>query len=477
MEFGSTPRIRYSVARGKPKMRLETIAVHAGGEPDFSTGAIAPPLHLSTTFEHGPATEILHGYTYVRDENPTQDRLEAALAQLECPRLGKPGHELAKIQGSHPSTLSVRSGSASFPMESESPRSDAEATTGALVFGSGMGAAAALFQTLEPGSHVIFPEDVYVHVRLAQQEYLPKWNIAASVVDLSGAEGAKNLQRAMRPETRLVWIETPSNPRMNITDIQAVVSAVKEQAGGTREKEEKETTETQRHGDARGGEDQWRVSSGEWREKGKPLVVVDNTFATPVLQRPLELGADVVLHSTTKYCGGHSDVQGGALVLRSKGPLYEKLYHTRLVLGAVCSPFNSWLVLRGLRTLACRMERHSANAMAVARALEKSPKIEKVFYPGLESHAGHAIAARQMKDFGGMLSILVRGGWEGAVRVASRVKLFRNATSLGGVESLIEHRASAEGPGSTSPKNLLRLSVGLEHPDDLVEDLLQALGD
>jgi cystathionine gamma-synthase len=405
-------------------MKIETIAVHAGGEPDSSTGAIAPPIHLSTTFEHGPATEILHGYTYVRDENPTQDRLEAALAQLECPRFGKPGQELAQLE------------TAPGQQSREAADRARTETTAALAFGSGMGAAAALFHTLEPGAHVIFPEDMYVHVRVLQQKYLPKWNIAASVLEMSGAEGVENVRRAMRPETRLVWIETPSNPRMNITDIATVAQIA---------------------------------------HAAEAKVVVDNTFATPVLQRPLEQGADVVLHSTTKYCGGHSDVQGGALVLKRKDALYEKLYHARMILGAVGSPFNSWLVLRGLRTLPVRMERHSANALAVARALEKSPQIEKVFYPGLESHPGHDIAARQMKGFGGMLSILVRGGWDDAVGVASRVRLFRNATSLGGVESLIEHRASAEGPASTTPRNLLRLTVGLEHPDDLIEDLMQAL--
>jgi cystathionine gamma-synthase len=372
-------------------MNIETLAVHAGGDPDPETGAIAPPIHLSTTFEHGPATENLHGYIYVRDENPTQDRLEQALARLE-------GGEQA------------------------------------LAFSSGMGAAMALLQTLEPGSHVVFPEDVYVHVRVAHQDYLPKWGIASSVVNMQSPEA---LAQALRPETRLVWVETPSNPRMNITDIAAVARLA--HAVGA-------------------------------------LVVVDNTFATPILQRPLELGADVVLHSTTKYCGGHSDVQGGCLVLKRTEPLYAKLYHARMVLGPVCSPFNSWLVLRGLRSLPCRMERHTANATAVAKALAEAKPVQQVFYPGLTCHPGHAIASRQMKGFGGMVSILVRGGWDEAVAVASRVKLFRNATSLGGVESLIEHRASAEGPSSTSPKNLLRLTIGLEHPADLIADLLQALG-
>jgi len=402
-------------------MKLETIAIHAGGDPDIATGALAPPIHLSTTFEHGPATEILHGYTYVRDENPTQDRLEAALAQLECPRYGKAGTNLAKLEPGATNDVAAKA---------------REATTGALAFASGMGASAALLQSLEPGAHVIFPEDVYVHVRVAQRDFLPKWNIQASVVDTSSVDA---VAKAIRPETKLVWLETPSNPRMNITDIKAVAEAV-------------------------------RASKAP-----AALISVDNTFATPVLQRPLELGADIVLHSTTKYCGGHSDVQGGALVLKQKDALYDKLYHTRMVLGAVGSPFNSWLVLRGLRTLPLRMERHSANAMEVARALEGHKRIERVFYPGLESHPGHGVAKRQMKSFGGMLSILAKGGWDEAISVAAKVRLWRNATSLGGVESLIEHRASAEGKGSTAPKNLLRLSVGLENAEDLVADLMQAL--
>jgi cystathionine gamma-synthase len=370
-------------------MKIETRVVHAGGTPDRSTGAIAPPIHLSTTFEHGPATEYLHGYLYVRDKNPTQDRLEEAMTALE-------GGE------------------------------------DALVFASGMGATIAALQSLEAGSHVIFPEDVYVHARVAHREFLPKWGIDVSVVDVRDLAAVRH---AVRANTKLIWMETPSNPRMEITDI-AAVSVIAHEAGA--------------------------------------LALVDNTFASPVLQRPFEHGADLVLHSTTKYCGGHSDTQGGCLVLKTRGTLYDKLFHLRMILGAVCSPFNSWLVLRGLRSLACRMQRHSENGLAVARALAEMEQVEMVFYPGLPTHRGHAIAARQMSAFGGMLSILVKGGWDEAVRFASRVKLFQNATSLGGVESLVEHRASAEGSGSTSPPNLLRLSVGLEHADDLIDDLRQA---
>jgi cystathionine gamma-synthase len=371
-------------------MKIETLAVHAAADPDPVTGAISPPIHLSTTFEHGPASEELHGYTYVRDKNPTQDRLEEALSLLE-------GGEAA------------------------------------LVYSSGMGAAITLLLALEPDSHVLFPEDVYTHVRVAHQQYLSKWNFQVSVVDM---QDQKAIDEAIRPNTKLVWVETPSNPQMQITDIAGAVRAAH--------------------------------SVGAF-------VVVDNTFATPVFQRPLELGADIVLHSTTKYCGGHSDVQGGCLVLKKRDQLYDKLFHARMVLGAVCSPFNSWLVLRGLRTLPCRMEKHAANAMAVAKALEACENVERVFYPGLPSHPGHAIAATQMSNFGGMLSILVKGGRDEAVAAAARVKLFRNATSLGGVESLIEHRASAEQPDSISPENLLRLSIGLEHADELIADLLQAL--
>jgi cystathionine gamma-synthase len=209
---------------------------------------------------------------------------------------------------------------------------------------------------------------------------------------------------------------------------------------------------------------------------GGARLAVDGTFATPALQRPLELGADAVMHATTKYLGGHSDVQGGALVFREKDDVSERAERIRYILGAVASPFNSWLVLRGLRTLACRMEKHSSNGLAIARALEAHPAVEAVHYPGLESHPGHAIARRQMSGFGGMLSFRVRGGRDAALKTASRVRLFVNATSLGGTESLLEHRASSEGPTSPTPQNLLRVSVGIENPDDLIADLRQALG-
>src|SRR5215510_2749880 len=377
------------IGRGPRGLRLETIAVRSGGETDPDTGALSPPLHLSTTFEHGPASEPIHQFRYIREKNPTQLRLEAALRDLE-------------------------------------------GGLAALVFSSGMAAAAAMLQTMKSGSHVIFSDDIYVDVRNLARDFLPAWSIDCSIENLQDLDA---LARAVRPSTKLIWIETPSNPLMKILDIQSI-GQIARQAGAQ--------------------------------------LLVDNTFASPILQRPLTLGADIVLHSTTKYCSGHSDVQGGCLVVKSQ-ELLDKLLNVREILGAVASPFASWLILRGLRSLPCRMDRHSANGNAVAKALAACSSVEAVYYPGLPAHPGHEVACRQMKSFGGMLSFLVRGGREEALRVASRVRLFVNATSLGGVESLIEHRASNEGKLSRAPQNLLRLSIGLEHPDDLIEDLLQAL--
>ncbi len=371
-------------------MKLETLLIHTGAEIDPATGAVAPPIHLSTTFDHGPDRQLHDGHVYIRESNPTQSRLEEALAASE-------GGEAA------------------------------------LFFASGLAACAAVFQTLPAGSHVLYPDDVYHGVGEITHDFLPRWGCTATAVDMADTDAVR---AALTPQTRLIWAETPSNPLLKIADLSALA-------------------EIAHAGDAR--------------------LAVDNTFATPILQRPLELGADVSVHSATKYMGGHSDVQGGALMLKQREPLHGALTHIRTVLGGVASPFNAWLVLRGMRSLACRVERHAANALAVARALAGHPALETVHYPGLEEHPGHDVARRQMRAYGGMLSLQVRGGREAAIAIASRVKLFANATSLGGVESLIEHRASSEGPTSTTPENLLRVSVGLEHPDDLIADLLQAL--
>jgi cystathionine gamma-synthase len=371
-------------------MRFETLAVHAGHAVDPETGSVAPPIHLSTTFARDPEGVPLGGHTYVRESNPTQSRLEVALAPLE-------GGEAA------------------------------------LVFASGMAAGITLLQTLPPGSHVVFPDDAYYGFRVAAEELLPNWGISSAFVamdDLAAVEAA------VRRETRLLWLETPSNPLLKVTDVRTVV---------------------------------------EIARRAGALTVLDNTFATPVLQRPIELGVDVVHHSTTKYFGGHSDVQGGALIFARKGELMEKVDHLRHILGAVASPFNSWLVLRGLRSLACRVAAQSSSALAVARVLAGMPEVSAVLYPGLPSHPGHEVAKRQMSAFGAMLSFQTRGGREAALAAVSRARLFTRATSLGGVESLIEHRATSEGPQSRTPQDLIRLSIGLEHPDDLIADLEQAL--
>ena len=371
-------------------MKLETQLIRAGVESPSEAGTIAPPIHLSTTFEHSPDGQSTHGHIYIRESNPTQSQLETALAA-------------------------------------------ADGGESALFFASGLAAGAAYLHCLEPGSHVLMADDTYHGFREMSQELLPRWGLSATAVDMTDLDAVR---AAMQPDTRLLWAESPSNPLLKIVDLEALADIA--HAGGAE-------------------------------------LIVDSTFATPVLQRPLDLGADVVLHSATKFMGGHSDVQGGVLVLRRSEPVLAKLKHHRTLTGAVASPFNAWLVLRGLRSLAVRVERHAANAQAVAEALSGHPNIERVHYPGLPDHPGHDIARRQMKAFGGILSLAVRGGSREAIQVASRVRLFTNATSLGGVESLIEHRASSEGPSSTAPANLLRLSVGLEHVDDLIGDLVRAL--
>jgi cystathionine gamma-synthase len=371
-------------------MRLETLAIHAGAEPDSETGAIASPLHLSTTFKHGPAGERVAGYEYQREANPTQDRLEACLAALEC------GER-------------------------------------ALAYASGMAAMAGLLESLPNDSHILIPNDCYTGLRYLGAEFLPQRGITSTALDMADL----NAVRAnLRSNTKLIWVETPSNPMLAVADIAALA---------------------------------------EIAHQHDAQLACDNTFATPVLQQPLMLGADVVMHSTTKYFGGHSDVMGGALVFAKANAFYDAAAHRRHITGNIASPFNSWLILRGARSMPARMAWHCRNAMLVAEFLAAQPEIEAVNYPGLASHPGHVIAKKQMRDFGGMLSVQFKGGREAALQFASRVKLFTNATSLGGVESLIEHRASTEGDNPTSPQNLIRISVGLEHPDDLIDDLKQAL--
>lgn len=371
-------------------MRFETKAIHSGGEVDSETGAISPPIILSTTFARSAGEPRPGEFSYIRDANPTQDRLEAALAAID-------------------------SGAA------------------ALAFASGMAAGAAILQSLSPGSHVVFPDDGYYSFRALAGEFFPKWQLSHTFVAMDDPDAVR---AALTRATRMLWCETPSNPLMKVADI-AVLAEIA-------------------HG------------AGAW-------LTVDGTFATPALQRPLELGADFVMHSTTKYIGGHSDVQGGAVVFARRDEFHAAVEETRKLLGGVGSPFNSWLVLRGIRSLAARMRVHCENARAVAAFLAEHPHVEAVHYPGLPSHPGHATARRQMSDFGGMMSFLVRGTREEAIAVAAKTRLFVQATSLGGTESLIEHRQSSEGAGSRTAPNLLRLSIGLEHPQDLIDDLAATL--
>ncbi|HLJ26963.1 MAG TPA: aminotransferase class I/II-fold pyridoxal phosphate-dependent enzyme [Candidatus Angelobacter sp.] len=303
----------------------------------------------------------------------------------------------------------------------------------ALAFSSGSAATLALFQSLRPGDHVVAPEDVYYGTAVLLKNHLESWGLKSTFVDMRDL-GA--IERAVTPGTRLIWTETPSNPLLTVCDIRAITAIAR---------------------------------------KSGALVACDNTWATPLLQRPLELGADVSMHSITKYLSGHSDVTAGTLIFKNADSLFEKARSIQREGGAVPSPFECWLTLRGLQTFPYRVRAHSESAQRVAEFLSQQPKIEAVHYPGLPSHPGHKIAAAQMSGFGGMLSIQVKGGQAEAFKVAATVKLFTHATSLGGAHSLIEHRASVEGTATRAPVNLLRLSIGLEHPDDLIEDLEQAL--
>ena len=372
----------------KRDLKPETLAIH---EPTIRrNGAIAPPIHLTTTFEHGPANEAINDYIYVRHANPNVSDFEARIAALE-------------------------------------------GGIGAVAYASGMASAAAMLMTLPAGSRVVFHRDLYFDVKTLGREELPKRGVTAEFIDFCNKD---EYEAALSTEATLVWLETPSNPKIDVIDIRAVSEAAKN-AGAK--------------------------------------VIVDNTFATPVLQNPFTLGADFIMHSATKYMGGHSDVQGGAIVVRDDKPLLTRLHEMRTVSGGVLAPFNAWLCARGLQSLYCRMEKHCASAEQVAAFLDQHDAVDKVHYPFLESNPRSGVARSQMKAGGGMAAMEVKGGRDAALKVASRMQLFVNATSLGGVESLIEHRASIEGPKTTTPDNLLRLSIGLEHVDDLIADLAQAL--
>jgi len=372
---------------------FETRAIHEGQEPDPATGAVTVPIYQTSTYVQEAVGEH-KGYDYSRVANPTRTALQLCLASLESAEYG-------------------------------------------LAFASGLGATTSIMHLVSPGDRIVAVNDVYGGVyRMFSQVYEPK---GYEFTWLPAAEIGDNLAEHLDERTRIVWLETPTNPLLNVIDIRAAADAA--HAAGA-------------------------------------IVVVDNTFATPYLQRPLELGADIVVHSTTKYLGGHSDVVGG-FAATNDPTIAERLQFLQKSLGAVPGPFDCWLVLRGIKTLAVRMRRHCENAHVVAAALSRHSLVEQVLYPGLPTHPGHTIAARQMRDFGGMISFLVETEEE-AVGLVARTKIFQLAESLGGVESLIEHPArmthasTADAPFA-APKNLVRLSVGLESPEDLVADLETAL--
>ncbi len=380
----------------RSKSGFETRAIHAGYEPDPTTGAVIPPIYATSTYKQDGVGGLRGGYEYSRSGNPTRSALEGNLAALE-----------------------------------EGER--------AFAFASGLAAEDTLIRALcKPGDHLVIPDDAYGGTfRLIDKVTVP-WGLSHSPAPVSDVDAVR---AAIRPETTLIWVETPTNPLLNIGDIEAL-AAVAHDAGA--------------------------------------LLVVDNTFASTYLQQPLTLGADVVVHSTTKYAGGHSDVVGGALVVRDL-ELAETIAFHHNAIGAVAGPFDAWLTLRGLRTLALRMERHCDNAERVVEFLAGHEQVEQVIYPGLPEHPGHAVAARQMKRFGGIVSFRVKGGEQKALDVCANAEVFTLGESLGGVESLIEHpgrmtHASVAGTDLEVPADLIRLSVGIESAEDLIADLDRALG-
>jgi cystathionine gamma-synthase len=380
----------------REKSGFETRAIHAGYEPDPTTGAVIPPIFATSTYKQDGVGGLRGGYEYSRSANPTRTALEATIAALEEGERG-------------------------------------------FAFASGLAAEDTIVRgLLDPGDHVVLPNDAYGGTHRLFDKVLRRWGVANTPAALSDVDAVR---AAINDQTTMIWVETPTNPLLGIADIAALANLAHD-AGA--------------------------------------LLVVDNTFATPYLQRPLTLGADVVVHSTTKYAGGHSDVVGGAVVVRDL-ELADKLQYHQNAMGAVAGPFDAWLTLRGLKTLAVRMERHCDNAERVVEFLSQDDRVEHVYYPGLADHPGHEVAAQQMDRFGGMVSFRVRGGEERALQVCDRTEVFTLAESLGGIESLIEHpgrmtHASVAGTDLEVPADLVRLSVGIETLDDLLGDLDRALG-
>lgn len=372
--------------------KLETDLIHQGYEPESATGAVTMPIVLSTTFERAADGSFMEGRDiYSRSSNPNRRALEEKLALLE--------------KG-----------------------------TEAMAFSSGQAATMSIMHTLQSGDHILLPDDIYYGTKVLLQNLYSRFGLEYDNIDMTNPDLVRH---SIKPNTKLIWIETPSNPSLKITDIGAIVSIAKEK---------------------------------------NIITACDNTWATPFYTNPFGFGIDLIMHSSTKYFGGHSDIIGGAVIVNGNESLAQKIRDFQILGGAVPSSFDSWLLCRSLATFPIRMKVHGENAMALALYLNSHPKIEKVNYPGLVSNEYHSVAAAQMKNgFGGMLSILVKGGAPEALRLASNLNTITHATSLGGVESLVDHRQSAEGAHSVSPPNLLRVSVGIENIEDLIRDFDQAL--
>ncbi len=374
----------------KSKPKFETIAIKSTENKFSDSAPVSSPIYLSSTYKRNNDGTYMNDFVYSRTNNPNRAIVEESIAILE--------------KGKH-----------------------------AYAFSSGMAAVSAVFQSLKTGDHILLPDDIYFAVRKLMTEVFKRWDLSCDFVDMTDYELVK---KAIKPNTSLIWVESPSNPQLKLSDIAAIV---------------------------------------EIAHQNNALCAVDNTWMTPVFQNPLSLGADIVVHSTTKYFGGHSDVIGGCVVVNDE-ILAEKIKNIQILSGAVPAPFDCWLIGRGIQTLYLRIKKQSKNALKLAKYLEKHPKVEKVLYPGLKSHPQHLLAKKQQKKgFGAMISILIKGNEKETINISTKLKYFTIATSLGGVESLVEHRKSLEGKGSLTPKNLLRISVGIEHIDDLIADWENAL--
>jgi cystathionine gamma-synthase len=373
------------------KLNFETLAIHNSKKTLDTTKPVRPPIYLSTTYLRNEDGSYNNDFVYSRSDNPNRQTLEQQVATLE-------------------------NGEVCF------------------AFSSGMAAISAVFQSLKAGDHVILPDDVYYNIYMLATDVFERWGLEFTKVDMADI---KSIASAIKPTTKLIWIETPSNPQLKITDIEAVAKLAK---------------------------------------SNNALLAVDNTWPTPVFQQPLTLGADIVMHSSTKYFGGHSDVLGGCIVLKENNDTAKRIADIQTLGGSVPSPFDCWLIARGIQSLHIRMMAQTKTAEKLANYLESHSMVERVSYPGLKSHPQHKIAKKQMKSgYGAMLSVLIKGNAQATVKISNKLHLFATATSLGGVESLVEHRKSVEGPDSQTPENLLRISVGLENVDDLIADWNQAL--